>query len=66
MDVLAVVPDVAPELEAVVEEAAAPKVPFYKRDFSLKRGSSEPKQKAKQKRAQAEEGAQAQGRAPVD
>ena len=49
MDVLAVVPDVAPELEAVVDEAAAPKVPFYKRDFSLKRGSSEPKQKKEPK-----------------
>ena len=30
-------------------EAAAPKVPFYKKEFSLKRGPSQPKQKKEPK-----------------
>ena len=38
-----------PELAAAPDEAA-PKVPFYKKDFSLKRGSSEPKQKKEPKK----------------
>ena len=43
-DVPEAVTDVAPELAAVEQEGTAPKVPFYKKDFSLKRGSSKPKQ----------------------
>jgi hypothetical protein len=44
-------PVAVPELEVedAVEEVAAAKVPFYKKDFSLKRGSSEPKPKKPKK-----------------
>ena len=59
VDAQADVPDAEPEPAAAVEEAP-PKVPFYKKDFSLKRGSSEPKQK------KAEEGTQAEGRAQAE
>jgi type IV pilus assembly protein PilM len=48
VDVPVVVPEA--EVETVeVRTAGVPKVPFYKKDFSLKRGSSEPKQKKERK-----------------